>query len=75
MTEHCWQENGGRKMIRTSFSCLHFPARFPAVDPINRSDERMEKRLEPKGQQLLMKHFVNEGGVDTGFVVWLDFGG
>lgn len=42
---------------------------------LNHPDERTEKRLEPKGQQLLMKHFVNEGGVDTGFVVWLDFGG
>lgn len=36
-------------------------------------DDNAEKRMEPKGQQLLMKHFVEDGGVKTGYVIWLDF--
>lgn len=38
-------------------------------------DDKKGNRLDPKGQQLLMKHFVDDGGTSTGFVVWLDFSG
>ena len=36
-------------------------------------DEKAESRLPVEGQQLLMKHFVQERGVNTGYAIWLDF--
>lgn len=36
-------------------------------------DDKAESRLAVEGQQLLMKHFVKERGVNNGFAIWLDF--
>ena len=36
-------------------------------------DRKKETRLEPKGEQLLMKHFVTVNEVNTGYAVWLEF--
>ncbi len=37
-------------------------------------NDEAESRLAIEGQQLLMKHFVKDRGVNTGYAIWLDFG-
>ncbi|MFO0941518.1 MAG: hypothetical protein U0930_12215 [Pirellulales bacterium] len=58
----------------TSVSDADWLPYWKSVEPtLLQPDGNAEKRTEPAGQQLLMKHFVKDGGVNTGYLIWLDF--